>query len=357
MRISGLGLSIAGQQGSRGDPPVITGTGPTLGALTDGDALSTAVTLGSGYESTAGDVTAVMQMQIDGGSWVTYDGDTVVSDDETYAIRQVVTDDSVDENSRPFTSATVTVSGIAPSFGTSASIASGRQVDISVTGVVGVPDPDFDLTVLTIDGTSRFDLVTDEDPWVVIVPDSASDVTVAGVVTGENNEGTATSSFTIDVTANLSDLNILSFSVSDQDANGDLPISVEVTPDRTTPYTIYIVAVAREATAPSVAQVLELQDSTGAAAPIGVSQAFSTGDSFTITAGLPTDLDGLYDFYAVATDAAPTTSPIASALNVTINTVTPPAYTITGTTDGILIENTSTLTVTGTTDGLEIEAA
>lgn len=88
-----IGIGFAKFIGQSGPPNPITGSGPVLAALTDGDMLSSAVTWGS-YSGT-GTVTTTQQMRVDAGSWVTYDGDTVVAEGEVWQIRELCSDDLV----------------------------------------------------------------------------------------------------------------------------------------------------------------------------------------------------------------------------------------------------------------------
>ncbi len=84
-------------------PNPITGTGPVLASLTDGQELGDAVTWGSYLPE---DVSVSRQMQVDGGEWVAFDGETVVSEGEVWRVREVVT---LDAWSRTFTSNSVIV--------------------------------------------------------------------------------------------------------------------------------------------------------------------------------------------------------------------------------------------------------
>lgn len=65
----------------------ITGTGPVIAPLTDGDTLSSAVTWGSYLP---GGATADRQMRVDGGAWVAYVGGTEVAEGEVWEAREVV---------------------------------------------------------------------------------------------------------------------------------------------------------------------------------------------------------------------------------------------------------------------------
>lgn len=127
-----------------GEPPApnpITGTGPVLGALMDGDTLSDAVTPGS-YSSTAGAIEepVPMQMQVDGGGWVTYVGSTEVSTGEVWSVRETPSDGT---NSRTYTSAQQVVQAVpatAPAAFTSGQwTATGGNQLIAVT-VSALPD-------------------------------------------------------------------------------------------------------------------------------------------------------------------------------------------------------------------------
>ena len=91
--------------------PKITGTFPTLEAMSDGDTLSDAVTAGS-YTPTAGGTinSTTKEMQVNEGSWVAYNGATVVSGGETYSYRETVTD--TNGASRVLTTPTVTVEAV-----------------------------------------------------------------------------------------------------------------------------------------------------------------------------------------------------------------------------------------------------
>lgn len=83
----GIGLTrVIGQGGASPSNP-ITGTGPVLAPLTDGDTLSSAVTWGSYLP---GGATADRQMRVDGGAWVAYVGGTVVAEGEVWEAREVV---------------------------------------------------------------------------------------------------------------------------------------------------------------------------------------------------------------------------------------------------------------------------
>lgn len=89
----GIGVNLWVAARATGQPLPITGTGPTLAALTDGDTLSGAVTWGSytaadGY-TLAG--TTTREMSLDGGgTWVAYDGAHVADYGETIRLRETV---------------------------------------------------------------------------------------------------------------------------------------------------------------------------------------------------------------------------------------------------------------------------
>ena len=76
----------------------ITGTGPTLAVLTDGDTLSDAVTWGTYSPS---EVIVVRLMQLIAGSWVAYNGSTQVEEGQSWAVREEV---SIDTWNSDFTS-------------------------------------------------------------------------------------------------------------------------------------------------------------------------------------------------------------------------------------------------------------
>lgn len=76
----------------------ITGTGPTLAVLTDGDTLSDAVTWGTYSPS---EVIVVRLMQLNAGSWVAYNGSTQVEEGQSWAVREEV---SIDTWNSDFTS-------------------------------------------------------------------------------------------------------------------------------------------------------------------------------------------------------------------------------------------------------------
>ncbi len=82
-----IGIGLTRTIGQAGPTNPITGTGPTLAALTDGDTLSSAVTWGSYLP---GGATADRQMRVDGGAWVAYVGGTVVAEAEVWQVREVV---------------------------------------------------------------------------------------------------------------------------------------------------------------------------------------------------------------------------------------------------------------------------
>lgn len=82
-----IGIGLTRTIGQAGPTNPITGTGPTLAALTDGDTLSSAVTWGSYLPAGA---TADRQMRVDGGAWVAYVGGTVVAEGEVWEAREVV---------------------------------------------------------------------------------------------------------------------------------------------------------------------------------------------------------------------------------------------------------------------------
>ncbi|AEI70933.1 hypothetical protein [EBPR podovirus 2] len=81
-----IGIGLTRTIGQGGANP-ITGTGPVLAPLTDGDTLSSAVTWGSYLPPGA---TADRQMRVDGGAWVAYNGSTVVAEGEVWQVREVV---------------------------------------------------------------------------------------------------------------------------------------------------------------------------------------------------------------------------------------------------------------------------
>jgi len=135
-------------------PAAITAdTSPLLAALADGDTLSSAVTWGA-YTSSEGAITGtVREMSVNGGSFVAYDGTTVVAYDDTYALRETVSDDA--GNSRAFLTGTQTVAGLAPTADTAPSIggtvAPGETVTITEGTYSGPPAPTVTGT-LTLDG-------------------------------------------------------------------------------------------------------------------------------------------------------------------------------------------------------------
>lgn len=85
-----------------GSIPIIGGSIPVLSELTDGNELKDAVTWGT-YISSAGSIVSptTKEMQVNGGSWTAYDGDTVISSGDEWIIREIVTDGT---NTRTFTS-------------------------------------------------------------------------------------------------------------------------------------------------------------------------------------------------------------------------------------------------------------
>lgn len=180
----------------------ITGTAPVLGALADGDTLSSAVTWGS-YSSTAGTISTptTKEMSVNGAAWETYVPTTTVSDDDTYQLRETVADDAA-TTPVPFESGTVTVSGIAPTVAASDSL-SGRTLTITVDTNNGVPTPATSLTALTLDGEDVLGDETGTGPWEYVVPDSAASQTVAWEITATNNEGSDIASGSEAVAANL----------------------------------------------------------------------------------------------------------------------------------------------------------
>jgi len=82
-----IGIGLTRTIGQAGPTNPITGTGPVLAPLTDGDTLSSAVTWGSYLP---GGATADRQMRVDGGAWVAYVGGTVVAEGEVWEAREVV---------------------------------------------------------------------------------------------------------------------------------------------------------------------------------------------------------------------------------------------------------------------------
>ncbi len=103
------GLAAPGL-GQRRTPAVanpITGTGPSLGAMLDGDTLDDVLTRGS-YSSTAGDITEPVdiEMQLDGGEWEAYVGSTAGATGGTWRVRENPSDGT---NTRTFTSNAQTV--------------------------------------------------------------------------------------------------------------------------------------------------------------------------------------------------------------------------------------------------------
>lgn len=90
-----IGLSLTAIRkrpgGAPADPPV-TGTAPTLAALTDGDTLSSRVTWGSYSGGNGGPYTPTRQMRVNSGSWTAYVGSTVVDAGEVWQVREQATD-------------------------------------------------------------------------------------------------------------------------------------------------------------------------------------------------------------------------------------------------------------------------
>jgi len=79
-----------------------------------------------------------------------------------------------------------------------------RILTIRVDQLTGSPAPSVALTALTLDGTNVLADATGTGPWSYTVPDSAAARTVAWQVTATNSEGSASSSGSEVVAANLS---------------------------------------------------------------------------------------------------------------------------------------------------------
>lgn len=79
-----------------------------------------------------------------------------------------------------------------------------RTLTIRVDQLTGSPAPSVALTALTLDGTNVLADATGTGPWSYTVPDSAAARTVAWQVTATNSEGSASSSGSEVVAANLS---------------------------------------------------------------------------------------------------------------------------------------------------------
>ena len=84
-------VSFVVQRAASGGGYPITGTGPVLAALTDGDTLSDAVTWGS-YSSPVGAVSTTKEMREGSGEWTAYNGSTAVSEGETWQVRETASD-------------------------------------------------------------------------------------------------------------------------------------------------------------------------------------------------------------------------------------------------------------------------
>ena len=201
----GVGLSIPERAVMRrgGAGQVITATtAPSLGALSDGDTLSTAVTWGS-YATAAGSLVTptTKEMSVNGGGFVAYAGATVVSAGDSYVLRE--TGANTNGDSRSFFTSTVTVAGVVPTLTASDSL-SGRTLTITVDSVTGTPTPATTLTTLTLDGTDVLADATGTGPWDYVVPDSAAAQTVVWAVEATNFEGADTASGSEAVSANLS---------------------------------------------------------------------------------------------------------------------------------------------------------
>lgn len=82
---------FSGRSLTGGAAQTISGTGPVLAEIEDGDALSGAVTWGS-YSSPVGSVTTTKEMRVDSGSWIAYSGGVIVEAGETWQVREIADD-------------------------------------------------------------------------------------------------------------------------------------------------------------------------------------------------------------------------------------------------------------------------
>lgn len=82
---------FSGRSLSGGTSQTITGTGPALGTLAGGDALSAAVTWGT-YSSPVGPVSTTQEMREGVGAWAPYNGATQVAEGETWQVRETASD-------------------------------------------------------------------------------------------------------------------------------------------------------------------------------------------------------------------------------------------------------------------------
>lgn len=184
IRILRLAPAILRRRRAMGGEQIITGTKPTLDAMTIGDTLGSAVTWGS-YTSTAGVIASptVKHMRKDDGPWLAYNAATVVSFPEIWTIRETVTDDA-GTPARAFSAARAT-SGIAPSITASDALV-GRTLTITVDSVTGNPAPTVSLYSLTSNGNDVLANVTGSGPWVYVTPSSSAAEVLAWAVSATN---------------------------------------------------------------------------------------------------------------------------------------------------------------------------
>lgn len=92
---------------------------------------------------------------------------------------------------------------------------------------------------------------------------------------------------------------ILAFSVGTQSGT-DIPVTLDLSDNAVTPYTVYFVAIPTGGTAPSAAQVVAGDDASDTAAPIFANFSASIDDDYNVT--IPEATTGDYDFYATVVD-------------------------------------------------------
>ena len=131
----------------------ITGTGPTLAAMTEGDTLGSAVVWGS-YASSAGTISVTREMDI-GAGWVAYVAGATPLATTSVQVRERVTD-SVATPERVFVSGVqvVAVLPVAPSLTGGAITQSGADLIITPPTASGSPNPTVTLVSVFRDATN-----------------------------------------------------------------------------------------------------------------------------------------------------------------------------------------------------------
>lgn len=121
-------------------PQIITGTGPTLAAMTEGDTIGSAVVWGS-YASSAGTISVTREMDL-GAGWVAYVAGATPLATTSVQVRERVTD-SVATPERVFVSGVqvVAVLPVAPSLTGGAITQSGADLIITPPTASGSPTP------------------------------------------------------------------------------------------------------------------------------------------------------------------------------------------------------------------------